>query len=73
MFAGTRPTCVRVDDISFRRPVDVGDLLRFHSYVIDVHQEDVSSEDEEVKVGLGGRGAKGRAERAGGRGGGGVK
>jgi len=50
MFAGTRPTCVRVDDISFRRPVDVGDLLRFHSYVIDVHQEAVSSEDDEANT-----------------------
>ncbi|KAK9809579.1 hypothetical protein WJX73_004048 [Symbiochloris irregularis] len=34
MFSGTRPRFVMVDEITFQRPVDVGDLLRLRSLVL---------------------------------------
>ena len=34
LFAGMRPTFVEVDEVSFTSPVDVGDLLVFHSRVL---------------------------------------
>ncbi|WIA23382.1 hypothetical protein OEZ85_000142 [Tetradesmus obliquus] len=36
LFAGSRPAFVRVEDITFRNPVDVGSLLRFKSHVVHV-------------------------------------
>jgi acyl-coenzyme A thioesterase 9 len=38
-FAGTRPAFLLVDDITFRRPVDVGDLLRLKSHVLHVEHK----------------------------------
>lgn len=38
MFAGTRPIFHSVDEVSFVKPVDVGDLLRFRSRVIHTQQ-----------------------------------
>lgn len=34
MFAGSRPIFVEVDEVTFQRPVDVGDLLRFKSCIL---------------------------------------
>ncbi|KAL0026597.1 hypothetical protein WJX77_009204 [Trebouxia sp. C0004] len=34
MFAGQRPTFKEVDEVTFMRPVDVGDLLKFRSCII---------------------------------------
>ncbi|PRW20940.1 Acyl-coenzyme A thioesterase mitochondrial [Chlorella sorokiniana] len=34
LFAGCRPLTVEVDGITFRRPVNVGDLIRFRSWVL---------------------------------------
>ena len=34
MFSGTRPRFVMVDEVTFQRPVDVGDLLRLRSLVL---------------------------------------
>lgn len=34
MFSGTRPRFIMVDEITFQRPVDVGDLLRLRSLVL---------------------------------------
>lgn len=46
IFGGTRPVFLEVDEVSFASPVDVGDLLVFHSRVLytDEHKhEDVAS------------------------------
>lgn len=34
MHCGSRPSFERVDDITFRKPVEVGDLLRLKSLVL---------------------------------------
>ena len=34
LFAGSRPFFVEVDEISFRKPVNIGDLIRFQSVVL---------------------------------------
>lgn len=34
MFAGQRPTFKEVDEVTFMRPVDVGDLLRLRSCIL---------------------------------------
>ncbi|KAI7836665.1 hypothetical protein COHA_009441 [Chlorella ohadii] len=34
LFAGCRPLTVEVDGITFRRPVNVGDLIRFNAWVL---------------------------------------
>lgn len=34
LFAGCRPTFLHVGEITFQKPVEVGDLLRFHSTVL---------------------------------------
>mmetsp|Transcript_5444 Transcript_5444/g.15149 ORF Transcript_5444/g.15149 Transcript_5444/m.15149 type:complete len:278 (+) Transcript_5444:221-1054(+) len=39
-FAGSRPAFLLVDDISFRLPVDVGDLLRLKSCVLHVEHKE---------------------------------
>ena len=39
MFGGVKPTFLEVDDISFESPVDVGDLLVFHSRVLYTRPE----------------------------------
>lgn len=36
MFGGVRPSFKLVDDITFRNPVNIGDLLRFKSRVKNV-------------------------------------
>lgn len=40
MFSGTRPKFVTVDEVSFQRPVDVGDLLRLKSMVVYTTKDD---------------------------------
>lgn len=39
MFAGSRPTFIRVGEITFKKPVEVGDLLRLHSTVLFTHED----------------------------------
>ncbi len=39
MFAGSRPIFKQVGEITFKKPVDVGDLLRLHSTVLYTHQD----------------------------------
>ncbi|GAB4824236.1 hypothetical protein N2152v2_011282 [Parachlorella kessleri] len=38
LFAGTRPQAVEVGEISFQKPVDVGDLIKFKSCVLHAWQ-----------------------------------
>ncbi len=37
-FAGAQPVFREVDEVTFQRPVDVGDLVRFESVVVGTHQ-----------------------------------
>ena len=46
MFAGQRPIFKEVDEVTFMRPVDVGDLLRLRSCVL--HTKPSSSDSEKV-------------------------
>jgi len=39
MFAGSRPIFKQVGEITFKKPVDVGDLLSLHSTVLYTHQD----------------------------------
>ena len=39
MYAGTRPMFVEVDEVTFKSPVDVGDLLRLSSVVLMSHPD----------------------------------
>ena len=48
MFAGQRPTFKEVDEVTFMRPVDVGDLLKFRSCVI--HTEASSTQSDKVPM-----------------------
>ncbi|GAQ88735.1 Acyl-CoA thioesterase [Klebsormidium nitens] len=41
VFCGTRPAFLEMHDITFQRPVDVGDLLRFKSCVLYTEQSDL--------------------------------
>jgi acyl-coenzyme A thioesterase 9 len=34
LYAGSRPRFVRIDEVAFKRPVDVGDLLRLRSWAV---------------------------------------
>lgn len=45
LFAGSRPSFVRVDDVTFRNPVDVGSLLRFTSHVVHVAYRPLRGQD----------------------------
>lgn len=42
MFGGSRPVFQKVDEITFSRPVDMGDLLRLTSTVVHAEQLDSS-------------------------------
>ncbi len=42
MFGGSRPVFQKVDEITFSRPVDMGDLLRLTSTVVHAEQLDGS-------------------------------
>ena len=46
MFAGVRPIFKEIDEVAFKRPVEIGDLLRFRSCII--HTE--PSADDPNKV-----------------------
>ncbi len=48
MFAGQRPIFKEVDEVTFMRPVDVGDLLKFRSCV--VHTTPSSSSPDKVCI-----------------------
>ena len=39
LFAGSRPTFTQVGEITFKRAVEVGDLLRLHSTVLYTHED----------------------------------
>ncbi len=39
IFAGSRPIFTQVGEITFKKPVEVGDLLRLHSTVLYTHEE----------------------------------
>ena len=39
IFAGSRPIFREVGEITFKKPVEVGDLLRLHSTVLYTHKE----------------------------------
>ena len=39
IFAGSRPIFTQVGEITFKKPVEVGDLLRLHSIVLYTHEE----------------------------------
>ncbi len=47
MFGGLRPSFLKVDEITFTRPVDVGDLLRLTSTV--VHATHADEQNERVR------------------------
>ena len=51
MFGGVRPAFKKVDEITFTRPVDVGDLLRLTSTV--VHAAPLDAEQRRVSGYLG--------------------
>ena len=44
MFAGSRPRFRQVGEIKFKKPVEVGDLLRLHSTVVYTHEEPGTSQ-----------------------------
>lgn len=46
LFAGSRPSFVRVDEVTFRKPVDVGSLLRFKSHVVDMQYKPASTQQQ---------------------------
>ena len=46
LFAGCRPTFLHVGEITFQKPVEVGDLLRFHSTVLHTSE----NRTEQVRV-----------------------
>ncbi|KAL3139880.1 hypothetical protein ABBQ38_004174 [Trebouxia sp. C0009 RCD-2024] len=48
MFAGQRPTFKEVDEVTFMRPVDVGDLLRLRSCIL--HTQPSSPESNKVTI-----------------------
>merc|ERR1719418_438633 len=43
-FTGTSaaPQCLHVDDVVFMRPVEIGDLLYFHSQVVFTHENKIT-------------------------------
>ena len=43
LFAGSRPICWEVDEVSFASPVDVGDLLVFHSRVLYTEPDNINT------------------------------
>lgn len=49
-FVGTRPVFVEVDEITFKRPVDVGDLLRLRSRVLWSAAKDAELASVHVQV-----------------------
>ena len=44
MFAGSRPRFRQVGEIKFKKPVEVGDLLRLRSTVVYTHEEPGTSQ-----------------------------
>ena len=46
MFAGQRPVFKEVDEVTFMRPVDVGDLLRLRSCIL--HTKPLSPDSDKV-------------------------
>lgn len=46
MFAGVRPIFKEIDEVTFKRPVDIGDLLRLTSSI--VHTQPVSQDSDKV-------------------------
>jgi acyl-coenzyme A thioesterase 9 len=60
LLAASRPRTIVVDEIQFKRPVDVGDLVRFRSRVLrawssndDIHKDDGDGEDPKQRRGVG--------------------
>lgn len=49
MFGGVRPSFQKVDEITFTRPVDVGDLLRLTSTVVFAANLDEQRSGEAVR------------------------
>lgn len=50
MIAACRPRTVLVDEIQFKRPVEVGDLLRFRSWVLAAWPTKTNSESSIIHV-----------------------
>lgn len=48
MFAGQRPIFKEIDEVTFKRPVDIGDLLRLTSSI--VHTQPTSPDSNKVSM-----------------------
>ena len=58
VFAGTRPAFLEVERVAFKRPVDVGDLVRFRATVLSC----TPNEEAAKRGGFSGKAAKVHAE-----------